>query len=270
MGYAFITNNNIIQQSIPFKKEKVLLIENKNINFTAYSEQEARIEVFSLNEPLFQNYSDIEIYINGTFTVSRDTSTSTAGSIFMYVTSGIKLGTITSPQINYPGSNGSGSVSISETIYRFSIPASNTTNKIEFMIDTGFQNQSFSGIVTIYGIPHNESGLKTVSGSYIGTGKYGIDNPNSLIFTSPPKLLMVQKQDNASPIGDYHGGAGLTAIQNTSFAYTTIGNNSTAGVYLTWDENSVSWYCSTNSSNTTYEENQLNILGATYLWLAIL
>ena len=91
--------------------------------------------------------------------------------------------------------------------------------------------------------------LPVASGSYVGTGTYGKNNPNSITFDFEPKLVILQ------------GDATVIMIRGTSKAtyYTTTSYSLT----LTWSGNVLSWY------NVESAGRQFNTSGDTYHWVAI-
>ena len=87
--------------------------------------------------------------------------------------------------------------------------------------------------------------LRVESGSYTGTGTYGLANPNTLTFDFTPKILIVD---------DYVIPCTCTSYQKH---YTSQFIN------VTWGNNSVSWYC-TDSQYAQYNES-----GKTYNYMVI-
>ena len=78
--------------------------------------------------------------------------------------------------------------------------------------------------------------------TYVGTGTYGKDAPNSMTFAEKP-LLMVLLSSNEYLV--FYGGTGGT-MSNKGF-----------GFYVNWSENTFSWYSDTadhqyNYKNRTY------------------
>ena len=101
-------------------------------------------------------------------------------------------------------------------------------------------------------------GAKIATGSYTGTGKYGASHPNTLTFDFAPKFIYV-----------YRSGSYLTyafpavAGQGTSVVYHQVGEFDNKVINLSWNGNSVSWYC------TADVYCQLNNSGSTYCYFAI-
>lgn len=90
------------------------------------------------------------------------------------------------------------------------------------------------------------------TGSYVGTGTFGADNPNELTFSFEPKIIIdITPGDNSSTLA-------RSMIRPNRRSY--VGSNP---LYVTWDGNSVSW-CSLNSSTS-----QLNGSGKTYYYVAL-
>lgn len=93
---------------------------------------------------------------------------------------------------------------------------------------------------------------KIETGSYVGTGKYGASNPNTLTFRFVPKFVFVSS-----------GGT------NSSYFLWVQGCNGTSGEYndhlsvVVVSGNTLSWY------NTNNEISQRNIKGVTYYYIAI-
>jgi len=108
---------------------------------------------------------------------------------------------------------------------------------------------------------------QVVIGSYVGTGLYGAENANSLTFIAPPKFLMVQQSGNGGLTSNTAG----MAVMRGQISYNTTDNaNHRANVDIAWNENIVSWYADSGSTNSSASENQLNLRGDTYLYIAIL
>lgn len=97
--------------------------------------------------------------------------------------------------------------------------------------------------------------VKMETGSYVGTGTYGQSNPNTLTFPFEPKFLVVMPA-----MGEYL--FRLIAINGAPVANTGY-NNTAASVYVSWEENSVSWYSSSSAPS------QLNTNTLPYTYLAI-
>ena len=103
-----------------------------------------------------------------------------------------------------------------------------------------------------------DKGTEVFTGSYVGTGTYGVSNPNTLTFPFKPKLWGVYalsglsyESMNSSAIGrGYADTMIIPWIEGT--AKTTAGQGN-----ITMSGNSVSWYAVSldtqcNSSSTVY------------------
>ena len=82
---------------------------------------------------------------------------------------------------------------------------------------------------------------KIVTGTYIGSGKYHSNTPNTLTFNGTPLALLIV-------------GAGwfLCAIQGSTSAPVMGDGNDTQSVVISWSENKVTWY---NTSSSIYQMN---------------
>lgn len=99
---------------------------------------------------------------------------------------------------------------------------------------------------------------KIETGSYVGTETYGASNPNTLTFGFKPKIVIISINGTST-----YGGA-IFMYGQTRSSYTGVLYNLDYSdmPFLTWNENSVSWY------STHRDYNQLNE-AKTYNYLAI-
>ena len=88
--------------------------------------------------------------------------------------------------------------------------------------------------------------------TYVGTGEYGPDHPNTLTFDAPPMLVFVC------------GGGYQMGFLFRNWNLTMPTNTEAGGFHTTWGENSVSWH---NPYGVGY---QYNSKGATYHVIAFL
>ena len=109
-------------------------------------------------------------------------------------------------------------------------------------------------------IPHwaKEAGVKIATGSYVGTGKKGNLDPNSLTFNFLPKFLMFIIDDKTSIFVIYNV-TGKFVVAPDGQYYCTI----------TYSGNTISWYVNNSTSSNCYESYQLNAANTTYYYLAI-
>lgn len=121
----------------------------------------------------------------------------------------------------------------------------------------------------IYG-DHNASELgiaRVASGSYVGTGTGGADNPTVLSFPFQPKVVYISvtgqtnRCDATLPLV-YGSRIGLV-YSATSSNWST---HSTYPLNLVWEGNTLSMTYTLN--NTSVEQRQLNSSGLTYEWFA--
>ena len=94
---------------------------------------------------------------------------------------------------------------------------------------------------------------KIQTGSYIGTGTYGADNPNSITFDFVPRIFVVTSKTGFSQFGDGHG---IYWVSGKSG-----GTSGTQSVVWTLSGNTLSWY---NESESRYQENGTR----DYVWAA--
>ena len=97
---------------------------------------------------------------------------------------------------------------------------------------------------------------KVQTGSYVGTGTYGVDNPCSLTFDFAPKLVIIRLTNgNETGIFVYNSETYLVlgGLRDASFGPYSQSNNT------------ISWYF---EGEKGYRE-QLNEQNRTYVWVAI-
>lgn len=106
------------------------------------------------------------------------------------------------------------------------------------------------------------------AGTYVGTGTFDRDNPCTLTFDFPPKLVWIYRDDMHSSLFAQFG-----ATTNSREGY--INDTYTPGHiedFFTWDGFSFSWYSEVSSYQGQGEPEgtmQLNEEGVTYHYLAI-
>lgn len=123
-------------------------------------------------------------------------------------------------------------------------------------------------ISTIAGI--GVSQVKIVSGTYIGNGKYGESNPNSLSFDGKPKLVIVfdnssgglkPSGNNTSWYTSFIWSEGFSKLEvKTDTSYTNTVNFEQSG-------NGLSWY---SKGSNGADKSQLNESGVSYTYFAII
>lgn len=91
--------------------------------------------------------------------------------------------------------------------------------------------------------------------SYVGTGTYGVDNPNSLTFDFVPKCVFLQCVD----YGPYR----TFLIRGAMYANFKLSEDTYSQNHISWHSKTVSWF------STSYVEYQYNEAGKKYIALAI-
>ena len=92
-------------------------------------------------------------------------------------------------------------------------------------------------------------------GNYIGNGKYGSANPNSLSFNMNPLIVVIASRSASE--------AGVLANPVTG---GLLYNGYTRSLVVTWSGKTVSWYTSTTTNAALA---QLNSSNTTYYWVAL-
>lgn len=100
---------------------------------------------------------------------------------------------------------------------------------------------------------------QVVTGSYVGTGGHGLNNPNTLSFEKPPKQLLILRQAGSGPT--------LQGFMLWIFGSPKALNGSQYANYVSVTGNTISWY---NQGNGSEEVYQCNMSGVTYYYIAIL
>lgn len=116
---------------------------------------------------------------------------------------------------------------------------------------------------------------KFQTGSYVGTGTYGQDNPNMITFDFRPKLVIIVPEpislgthqcltngESASPLIAIEGAATFSmsfddGIYNSSYYNSALIN-------LFWENTTIRWYSNESNAHTQYNSENL-----TYRYLAI-
>ena len=138
-------------------------------------------------------------------------------------------------------------------------PLDNLTSTVQALIDSGAVS----------------AGGQIEVGSYVGTGTYGSNNPNSLTFDFEPKFVVVTPEGTknadspflAPPLFAIRNG---NAVRPTPRQYAGSGSiNAWLVLPAIWDGNTVSWYTTASYSSTTQDKTQLNGSDETYYYMAI-
>lgn len=108
----------------------------------------------------------------------------------------------------------------------------------------------------LYATPYWAS-PQVILGSYVGTGTYGAENPNTLTFPFTPRLVLIEP-----------GAVLVRGSARGAYAYRDSNNNEVAELSLTWSGNGVSWY-NVPGNYSASAEKQLNTSGQVYHYVAI-
>lgn len=101
-------------------------------------------------------------------------------------------------------------------------------------------------------------GVQIETGSYVGTGTAGSDNPNTLTFGFEPKFVVVVE----TGVQTVYGKSGFIWLYNSSGAFSFTTSNASNGCTTSLTSNIFYWYGST-------DRNQLNVSDATYNYVAL-
>lgn len=101
--------------------------------------------------------------------------------------------------------------------------------------------------------------VRIATGSYTGTGTYGVSNPNSLTFEFEPKILLVLSNDATG------GMLGIRGAQKATTGLATYQGRDN----ITFNQNVVSWYCIDGGNSSTSPYIQMNQASMSYYYIAI-
>ena len=106
------------------------------------------------------------------------------------------------------------------------------------------------------------------TGSYVGTGTYGVDNPNSITFSFVPKVVMICGDDTQLLFGTDYGAYPVFGVlwDQLSSEYKSISGNRYAGMSVKATDKTLSWYSKETSSKAV--AYQLNTSGKVYRYVA--
>ena len=110
---------------------------------------------------------------------------------------------------------------------------------------------------------------KVQTGSYVGTGTYGISNPTSLTFNFVPEFLMITPVNPKSGDVHYYVINGMIGIYNNNSVIRL--DRSTSNIINTisgWGTRTLSWYYH-EQANDFDAYGQMNSSDTTYYWIAI-
>lgn len=124
-----------------------------------------------------------------------------------------------------------------------------------------------SGNTTIEYLGQLGKKVQLATGSYVGTGTYGANNPNTLTFASAPKIWSIYAYDHNAGTGLWNTFTLSMIIPAgiTSFTLPYQGSNATE-LTLSYNGNAVSWYTETGNSAAM----QFNTSGDIYYYWALI
>lgn len=137
------------------------------------------------------------------------------------------------------------------------------------MADFNADNQKVDAALhsILSSIPH------VCSGSYVGTGTSGADNPNTLdLGFAPLFLAIIQEDEYPVYAGTIRGVAPWLFIRPWQHTNKFYSGNTTANsfyTHVTWLDNGVSWYAQCENGTPAASGSQLNAEGVTYHYIAI-
>ena len=110
-----------------------------------------------------------------------------------------------------------------------------------------------------------QGNCRVITGSYVGTGKYGKSSPNRLDFSFTPEAVMITG-------GSYQATSLFLRPGTGGAANNTAGEGSV--LVLDWSTYGLSWYVNGwasggSVSSGTSAEGQLNESGQTYYYMAL-
>ena len=94
----------------------------------------------------------------------------------------------------------------------------------------------------------NGKNLRIATGSYVGTGTYGKNNPTSLTFDLNPLMIFFSEEDS-----EYLPDSRM--IWPVTVGFSTAGG----GMQITWGKKSVSWYTLAATNPGINQNNTYNI-----------
>ena len=149
-----------------------------------------------------------------------------------------------------------------------SVPTSGSSNPVT-------SGGVYSAMSSILNSATGTSGVKIATGSYVGTGTFGEDNPLSLTFDFAPVAMFIQgKVNSGSTTG--HQGVAVALGGCPYFVELTNGTHTPATPIITsWGE-TVTWWGETdfygvaeNVQASCSADAALNAKGSTYYYLAV-
>lgn len=109
---------------------------------------------------------------------------------------------------------------------------------------------------------------RIATGSYVGTGTCGENNPNSITFSFVPKVVMICGDGTQLLFGTDYGAYPVFGVlwDQLSSEYKSISGNRYAGMSVKATDKTLSWYSKETSSYAV--DYQLNTSGKVYRYVA--
>ena len=142
-----------------------------------------------------------------------------------------------------------------DTVVSFNNSAINIS---KYQTVTGYAAIQAGVTIEYMGQLGNKAQIET--GSYVGTGKYGKNNPNTLTFEFVPKVVFIYENPGSnlhSVALLFPGGCGLGGRQLLPSSSASV-----MGISCIFNENSISWY-------QNYALEQFNGNGVSYAYIAL-
>ena len=96
-----------------------------------------------------------------------------------------------------------------------------------------------------------EAGVKIVTGSYVGTGKYGSANPNSLTFEFEPKMVVIGA--DSDPLYGWY----LWFRDAATGMVLNLGSSGGINACtITWSGKTINWFSPTSDSSRQLNANR--------------
>ena len=203
------------------------------------------------NKHVILAYADVGINAPGTSTILEVNGNQIAGGFTVNSTQAIAL------ESGEAGQN-------IEVIFAGTTAADFVTEGQKIPSDGVYGYGPAAGWLNVIPYWAKEAGVRIATGSYVGTGRYGASNPNSLTFPFEPKLVIIRVQP--SSYDSDHMAIFLKPVLNsTSMLRSSKSGGQISGntIPCTWDKNTLTWY------STESQDAQLNIKNATYYYVVI-
>lgn len=268
-GAAAITISLSKTLTIDQSTGAVALASPTTISFPRYPTTYAAIEPY-----LSQLVAQAPVYIQGLLDDRTGVYYLPAGSTYSGTSTGSAITVYARPDADdyyTVALNGGAKVSAQKiTSQLYNIPAGATTY-VNSTDRNAYPDNATEGNLTYryLGIPFDNAvkASRIETGTYVGTGLYGAENPNSLSFDFEPRVLIITGHALRSVNGH---GTQTVIFQKPLTSYVYGEDNDYGGTITEWGT-TVSWWASyASSSHQSYGQyNQLNGADYNYNYIAI-